>query len=327
MSRPSAQAIASGLGCPQGADPASCFDLKRLRRSGLVRSVVYEPVLPSTNNRALELAETTTELPLLVLTGHQTAGRGRGSHRWWSAPGALTFSLVVDPDAFDLPACLWPQVALTAALSVLEFVSRVVPGSPVGLRWPNDVHLGGKKICGTLVEPVVIQGLRVKGEGSGARIGKADSKRVRGAQRGATSTKRKESALRIPNSAVIRSPTRLVIGVGVNLNNSLRNAPPEVQRTGTSLADRTGDRYDPTATLLGIMDALKQRLDWLAVGDSRLSEAWQKHCLLRGRIVTIDAGPNVVAGRCLGIDQRGALRIETGNGVEALYGGAIRSAT
>jgi BirA family biotin operon repressor/biotin-[acetyl-CoA-carboxylase] ligase len=239
----------------------------------------------------------------------------------------LTFSLVVDPDAFDLPACLWPQVALTAALSVLEGVSQVVPGSPVGLRWPNDVHLGGKKICGVLVEPVVIEQSRLAGHGSKARIGKADSKRARRAQRGATSTKREESALRIPNSTATQSPTRLVIGVGVNLNNSLRNAPPEVQRTGTSLADRTGDRYDPTATLLEILDQLKQGLDWLAVGDFRLSEAWQKHCILRGRIVTIDAGPNVVTGRCLGIDRRGALQIETGDGVEALYGGAIRSAT
>jgi BirA family biotin operon repressor/biotin-[acetyl-CoA-carboxylase] ligase len=83
----------------------------------------------------------------------------------------LTFSLVLKA---DLPIAQWPRVSLTAGLAVCEALEELLsttpvadaPGSPVRLKWPNDVYLAGRKVCGILVEvPEVKSGLIVLGVG------------------------------------------------------------------------------------------------------------------------------------------------------------------
>jgi len=127
--------------------------LARVEAETFVAEIAYRPEVPSTNDWALELArEGGHRLPLLVLASQQTQGRGRGTNRWWSAPGALTFSLLLDsatvlPDIHALP-----QVSVVAALAVCEALASLAPDQPVGLKWPNDVLLDRRKVCGILVE-------------------------------------------------------------------------------------------------------------------------------------------------------------------------------
>lgn len=278
---------------------STVFDLKCIRTSGWVRRVEFEPSLPSTNDRALELAgKRSLGVPLLVITDCQTAGRGRGDHRWWSAPGALTFSLVLEAAAEGLQPCQWPQVSLTAAVAMLDVLKEIVPGVPAGLRWPNDVYLGGRKICGVLVEPAGAAPSAVRSQRSGP--GEPPDSPTR------------------PSSY---RRNRLVVGLGMNVNNSLTDAPCDVRTVGTSLFDLTGNRFDLTETLLRILNRIEERLAWLAGNDPRLAEAWQQHCLLRGQTVTVDVGSHVVRGRCYGIDQKGALLVQTEERIEKLYGG------
>ena len=135
-----------------GYDGGQTEDLERIRQAAGVLSLEYHPHLPSTNTRALAWAEEDSlTLPALVLTDMQTAGRGRGDHRWWASPGALTFSLVV-PGLADREGTPWSRIALTAGLAVGHALQQLQPGLPVGLKWPNDVYVSGRKICGILVE-------------------------------------------------------------------------------------------------------------------------------------------------------------------------------
>jgi BirA family biotin operon repressor/biotin-[acetyl-CoA-carboxylase] ligase len=84
----------------------------------------------------------------VVVTDHQQAGRGRLDRRWVTPPGAaLTFSAVVDP-VVDVE--WWPLLPLVAGYAV----ARVLRGS---LKWPNDVLLGDRKVCGVLVERVHVR--------------------------------------------------------------------------------------------------------------------------------------------------------------------------
>src|SRR5438093_8998371 len=97
------------------------FDLGRIESCGLVARIDYHESIGSTSDRAMELgALDEAELPLLVLAERQTAGRGRGTNRWWSDEGALTFSLVLEASHQRLPPTRWPQVALMAGLAVCE---------------------------------------------------------------------------------------------------------------------------------------------------------------------------------------------------------------
>jgi BirA family transcriptional regulator, biotin operon repressor / biotin---[acetyl-CoA-carboxylase] ligase len=129
------------------------FDLKRIAAEAFVAEVAYRPEVSSTNDWALEMArEGGHRLPLLALASQQTRGRGRGANRWWSSPGALTFSLLLDTrEVLPAPSAL-PRLSLIAGLSVCEALTPLTAGSGVRLKWPNDVLLDRRKVCGILVE-------------------------------------------------------------------------------------------------------------------------------------------------------------------------------
>jgi BirA family biotin operon repressor/biotin-[acetyl-CoA-carboxylase] ligase len=128
-------------------------DVERIRSGGFVCEIEVHSEIGSTNDRAAERSEEPAlACPCLILTARQSAGRGRGSNTWWSGPGALTFSLVLEPRRIGLTTERFPQVALAAGLAVCEVIEQTLPQAPVGLKWPNDVFLCGKKVSGLLLE-------------------------------------------------------------------------------------------------------------------------------------------------------------------------------
>lgn len=107
---------------------------------------------PSTNAAVVERARAGEPAGLVVVTEHQTAGRGRLDRVWVTPPrAALTFSLLVTPDA--VPVARWPWLPLLAGLAVTEGVRRAT-GLEATLKWPNDVLVDGGKVAGILVERV-----------------------------------------------------------------------------------------------------------------------------------------------------------------------------
>ncbi len=108
----------------------------------------------STNADLVAAVEAGTATSCTVLaTDHQTAGRGRLDRRWDAPPGAnLLVSIVVAPIPV-VPAEVTHRVGLAAVAAVRRFVaSDVAPA--VGLKWPNDVLLDGRKLGGILAQRV-----------------------------------------------------------------------------------------------------------------------------------------------------------------------------
>lgn len=129
------------------------LDLDRIRRETFVRRVEFHASIGSTNDRAKECAAADSiELPLLVIADRQTAGRGRGTNRWWTGPGALAFSLLVDGQTVGADHGPAPLVALATAVAVVDAINPLLPDQPVGLHWPNDVFAGDRKLAGILIE-------------------------------------------------------------------------------------------------------------------------------------------------------------------------------
>lgn len=109
--------------------------------------VEYQPVLPSTND-ALKTRESDDFVHgMCLVTGHQTAGRGQHRREWKTTPGEnLTFSLGLKP-----PARLNVHNLLhVAGLSVAKALDET--GLHPSIKWPNDVLVNGRKICGILTE-------------------------------------------------------------------------------------------------------------------------------------------------------------------------------
>jgi BirA family biotin operon repressor/biotin-[acetyl-CoA-carboxylase] ligase len=258
------------------------FDLSRILASSLVRHLDHHAVLGSTSDRALELAARDgAPLPLLVLADRQTSGRGRGTNRWWSPEGALTFSLVLDAAA--LPADQRPAVALAAGVAICEALQELVAAADWRVKWPNDVLAGGRKACGILCE------------------------------------------------SVPGWPERLVVGVGVNVNNSGQESGVRSQGSRVSgavaMVDVDGLVRDLTDVLLAVLD----RFDWrwrelLRGGFRAIAEDYRGRCFLTGKTLTVTCGNERLAGVCRGIDDRGALVLATESGQRTIVAGSIEIA-
>lgn len=91
-----------------------------------------------------------------LVTDNQTAGRGRLNREWVAAPGtALAASVLIAP-AGGLPSpgdAAWGWLPLLAGVAMVRAVREVIPDPrSVTLKWPNDVLIGDKKVCGILTE-------------------------------------------------------------------------------------------------------------------------------------------------------------------------------
>jgi BirA family biotin operon repressor/biotin-[acetyl-CoA-carboxylase] ligase len=112
------------------------------------REIHWFAELPSTSDRAKELADDGAEHGEVVIAEAQTAGRGRRGRVWTSPPGRnLAFSVVLRP---DLPPARAPEVTLVASVAICDALRQA--GVAAGIKWPNDVLVGGRKIAGILTE-------------------------------------------------------------------------------------------------------------------------------------------------------------------------------
>jgi BirA family biotin operon repressor/biotin-[acetyl-CoA-carboxylase] ligase len=104
--------------------------------------------LDSTNRHALAAAGAGAADGLVVVADHQTAGRGRLDRRWEAPPGS---SLLVSVLLRRPPTADAFRLVMAAAVSLAEAVERIA-GVMAGLKWPNDLVVGDRKLAGLLAE-------------------------------------------------------------------------------------------------------------------------------------------------------------------------------
>lgn len=109
----------------------------------------YYSQIDSTNDEAQRLGMAGAPEGTIVLADSQTKGRGRMTRVWHSPPASnIYISLLLRP---SLPPAAAPQISLVAGVAVAELLEGYCPGR-VELKWPNDVLIEGKKICGILAQ-------------------------------------------------------------------------------------------------------------------------------------------------------------------------------
>lgn len=117
----------------------------------LGKNLVFVPECHSTNTLLSEMSAK-SDLPegTLVIADHQTAGRGQRGNQWVAQPGQnFTFSFLLKPKA--LAASLQFQLNMALSLGVLGYLQQKQLGR-LRIKWPNDILVGDKKICGLLIE-------------------------------------------------------------------------------------------------------------------------------------------------------------------------------
>lgn len=111
--------------------------------------VIYHPSLPSTMEVARKEARQGAVEGTVVVADEQTGGKGRMKRVWLSPKGGIALSIILYPGMLYLPSLI-----MIASLAVVHSIEAVTGLRPQ-VKWPNDVLISGKKVCGVLIESSV----------------------------------------------------------------------------------------------------------------------------------------------------------------------------
>ena len=254
--------------------------LDEIESWGYFRSVRWVDTIDSTNRYLSEQVRAgSIELPALLVATSQTSGVGRGSNKWYSPSGCLMFSLAIPLD--DSNSTLLPLQFGYVVANAIESISQAKPL----IKWPNDVFIGGKKVCGILIEaiprndasPYNTRGVAVVGVGLNCQVD-----------------------LSTAPEELQRSATSLHV---------------EAKKSMVT-------QVTPEYVLIQVLQAWMEASSRNSSEPNWLMHVWQNVSLLNNKWVTVRTAGGLVEGYCLGISSRGALLVVTSNNqtVEVMSG-------
>jgi BirA family transcriptional regulator, biotin operon repressor / biotin---[acetyl-CoA-carboxylase] ligase len=118
---------------------------RRLRTRYMGRELHYLATTTSTMDEARKWGEQGAVEGTAVIAGKQEAGRGRMGRSWLSPEGSLATSIILRPSLKDVR--LLPAVSSVAVCKAIGLM-----GITASIKWPNDILIAGKKVCGILIE-------------------------------------------------------------------------------------------------------------------------------------------------------------------------------
>jgi BirA family biotin operon repressor/biotin-[acetyl-CoA-carboxylase] ligase len=268
------------------AEELNPYDEWRLPTHRLGRRVLLYHKVDSTNTRAAALAGEPANDGLVLLADEQTAGRGQHGRIWTCAPGAGVLMSVL---LFPAPQLRRPVIlAAWAATSVCETI-RHVTGLQARIKWPNDVLVRGRKVCGILIE-----------QRTGVR---SEVRSQRSEARGQRSEVKKDSSLPAGPKPPLPDPQSLttdftVAGIGLNVFQTTESLAEAGLPQAGSLAFFTGgplNRRDVARQLIVELDEAYERL---CQGDlASLEACWRWRTGLLGQHVLIECQDGNHRGR------------------------------
>ena len=207
----------------------------------------------STQSETQRLAATGAPEGTVVTARHQRAGRGRRGHGWWDAPGqSLLVSVLLRPAG---PVAAAPQLSLVGGLAVAEALAGAAAVT-ARIRWPNDLLVDGRKVCGILAEAASDS----VSDGAGAGAGRLH---------------------------------HVILGIGVNLAQTA--FPEALADRATSLRLVTGRILAADLVLAAVLEHLARRYgEWQAGGFAALRGAWLERSTLPGQPVRLPDGSDGV---------------------------------
>ena len=132
----------------QSPDKLTEVELSPILKTNKIGKTIYHfDNIDSTNIKAKELAKINTPDGSIIIAEEQTGGSGRFNRKWSSPKGGIWFSLLLKPSVPPSEAPKITQIAGAAIYKTLEAMN--IPSS---IKWPNDILINNKKVCGILAE-------------------------------------------------------------------------------------------------------------------------------------------------------------------------------
>jgi len=125
------------------------WEINRYLHNSFTKEIIYKETIDSTNTYAFKLALTGKPEGTCIVAESQKSGKGRLNRTWFSpAYQNIYLSVILRPPVH--PSKVYP-ITFLSSLAVYDTVKDLT-GLPPTLKWPNDVLINGKKVCGTLLE-------------------------------------------------------------------------------------------------------------------------------------------------------------------------------
>ncbi|NME82425.1 biotin--[acetyl-CoA-carboxylase] ligase [Clostridium sp. SM-530-WT-3G] len=132
----------------QSPDKLTEVELQPLLKTHKIGRTIYHfDNIDSTNIKAKELAKSSVPDGSIIIAEEQTLGSGRFNRKWFSPNGGIWFSLLLKPSVPPSDAPKITQIAGAAVYKTLESLNI-----PSTIKWPNDILINNKKVCGILAE-------------------------------------------------------------------------------------------------------------------------------------------------------------------------------
>ena len=120
--------------------------LQNLKTQFIGQKIIYFPILDSTMEAARREALWGAEAGTVIIAEQQSGGRGRLQRKWISPRGGLALSIILRPNIDHLP-----YMIMISSLAVVNSIQAITSLNPQ-IKWPNDILINEKKICGILIE-------------------------------------------------------------------------------------------------------------------------------------------------------------------------------
>ncbi|HLI68644.1 MAG TPA: biotin--[acetyl-CoA-carboxylase] ligase [Ktedonobacteraceae bacterium] len=266
-----------------GLDVEALRSLLKTRVIGTGERLLYWPEVDSTNTLAMRLAHERPEEGLVVLADSQTAGKGRQGRHWVDTPGYHVLSSTLLRPLFP-PHLL----VMIASLAVVEAIERVC-GLQAHIKWPNDVLIGERKVCGILIETCHHahgQLLAVLGIGIN----------VNGRLQGRVEQKGREVEL-----SAIATTLEVACGHAVSRENVIAELLVEIEKQYLPLQKEAMQPPSSAAPFDGPVARL-------------IRERWQQRLSTLGRTIMVHQGDKVIEGVAEAVDETGTLLLRRPTG-------------
>lgn len=243
----------------------------------------YAPEIASTNTALMEATDVVDGT--VLLTDSQTAGKGRLGRVWVAPPHTqVTFSVLLLPTSLEHLGTL----PLAAGLAVTD----AIPGTV--LKWPNDVLLEGKKLCGILAEAGPV------GEAQLSELFKA------GELNKAELNKTELNKAEVAKAQFGAAPSaRVVLGMGINVSLAEDELPVP---TATSL-QLEGRDTDRTELAIAVLQRLRVRIAQWQNQDPQLMADYRAVCSSIGMDVRLEAPTGNIVGVVDGVGEDGRISV------------------
>ena len=266
----------------------TALDLERIR-TALADDFTTIDFVEKTGSTNTDLMQATNVADgTVLLADEQLSGKGRLGRTWTAPAGSqVIFSVLLLPESLDHLGTL----PLAAGLAVTDSIEGTV------LKWPNDVHIDGNKLCGILAEAGPVgQAFKAapKTELSKVELGKAEV------------NKAEVNKAEVNKAVGGAAPSaRVVVGMGINVTLTREDLPIE-KATSLALEGRDTDRTELAITVL---KNLRRRIVQWENQDPQLLRDYRAVCSSLGREVRLETPSGDVTGHVDDIGEDGRIMV------------------